>query len=197
MACFKKGLIFENPYMGLNEFIFSHDKIQLACINQSQFDKKETNVIIGRKFQEKFLNTIDNEVKANIIYHLNEGKSKLSLIEQKELINLNFEFGIYQLKNYMENPPQIIFQMHLSYMNKQTQPTKMFYLIFIFQKIKSLQLNSQFENALKLLDQISHLFNEEQKKQQFILTKMNIHITQSNYNKVLDIGISTLKNHLN
>ena len=195
MACHKKGLIFENSHKGLNEFIFSHDKIQLACINQSQFDKEETNVIIGRKFQEESVNTVDNEVKAKIIYHLNQGKSKLSLIEQKELINLNFEFGIYQLKKLYGKSATNYFSNALE-LYEQTNSTNQDILFDIYiSKIKSLQLNSQFEKALTLLDKINHLFNDKQKKQQFILTKMNIHITQSNYKKVLDIGISTLNKH--
>ena len=50
-------------------------------------------------------------------------------------------------------------------------------------KIRSLQLNNQFKNALTLLNEVNDLFNDQPKKQQLILMKMNIHITQSDYKK--------------
>ena len=191
----KKDLIIETHHKGLNEFAFSHDKIQLACVNQNSFDKEKTNAIIGRKLKDELENKIDNVKKTSLIYHLNQGVNQLTEAEQKDLINLNFEHGISQLKKLYGKSAANHFSKAIELYKKTNSTNKDILFDIYIAKIKSLQLNSQFKNAITLLNEINVLFDDQHKKQRLVLMKMNIHITQSEYKKVLEIGISTLKQH--
>ncbi|MEK9726614.1 MAG: AAA family ATPase [Candidatus Margulisiibacteriota bacterium] len=189
-----KEIIFENTPNQTNEYKFTHDKVQLACINLNGINSEESNMHIGKKMLKMYRNQ-DSEIELeSVINHLNKGINFLNQKEIYALIVLNYTHGLEMLNKMFGKSANTFFSKAISILTTKLEsnaPTALFNLYI--KKLNALQMSNNFKEAQEIIVKTNKAFPLSRIKNKLTLTKVQLLSTQSRYTDVLSLSQKILK----